>query len=158
MITVGKELDTSVTVNALLDGQKVPCTLGDLLKRRTVISIYMRNNTSVCDVQTAALAGAVAEFDALGWDIIAVSKDTCNSHKKYAERQGISYTLVSDPGYGIARAADAMIEKSMYGKKFLGPLRCALLVEADGIVLGVIEKIDADRHVEELKVLIAEFS
>lgn len=154
MIQPGDKLDTSVSFHALLDGAKTPCTLADLLKRRTIISVYMKNNTSACDVQTAQLAATTADFDALGWDIIAVSKDTCNSHKKYAEKQDIAYTLVSDPDYNLTRAADALVEKSMYGKKFLGPLRCAVLVEADGTVLGVIEKINAEAHAEELKALI----
>jgi len=156
MIQPGQKLDTSVSFHALIDGEKTPCTLADLLKRRTVLSVYMKNNTSACDVQTMQLATATTDFDKLGWDIIAISKDTCNSHKKYAEKQGIAYTLVSDPDYNLTRAADALVQKSMYGKKFLGPLRCAILVEADGTVLGVIEKINAKAHVEELKALIAE--
>ncbi|MEM9226459.1 MAG: redoxin domain-containing protein [Verrucomicrobiota bacterium] len=156
MIQSGKKLDTSVSFHALLGGEKTAVTLGDLLKRRTIISVYMKNNTSACDLQTADLAAATADFDTLGWDIIAVSKDTCNSHKKYAEKQGITYTLVSDPDYNLARAADILVEKSMYGKKYLGPLRCAILIEVDGTVLGTIEKINPKAHAEELQELIAE--
>ncbi|MEM8549924.1 MAG: redoxin domain-containing protein [Verrucomicrobiota bacterium] len=156
MIQPGDKLDTSVTFHALLGGEKTAVTLGELLKRRTIISVYMKNNTSACDLQTADLAATTAEFDALGWDIIAVSKDTCNSHKKYAEKQSITYTLVSDPDYNLSRAADILVEKSMYGKKYLGPLRCAILIEADGTVLGAIEKINPKAHADELKALITE--
>ncbi len=155
MIQPGEKLDTNLSLKAVIDGEKTDCTLADLLKRRTVLSIYMRNNTPGCDLQTHALAAAAGDFDKLGWDIIAVSKDTCGSHQKYAQKQGIGFTLVSDPEYKIAGTADAVVEKSMYGRKYLGPARCAILVEPDGTVLGVIEKIDTQAHAEELKELIA---
>ena len=156
MIQPGEKLETDLPLKAVTGGEPVDCTLADLLKRRTILSIYMKNNTRGCDLQTHALAEAAGDFGKLGWDIIAVSKDTCGSHQKYAQKQGIGFTLVSDPEYKIAGAADAVVEKSMYGRKFMGPARCALLVEPDGTVLGVIEKIDTKAHAEELKALIAE--
>ncbi|MBC2594362.1 redoxin domain-containing protein [Ruficoccus amylovorans] len=155
MIKPGDKLDTDLELQAVINGETRACKLSDLLKRRTIISIYMKNNTGGCDLQTHALAQTVEDFDQLGWDIIAVSKDTCGSHQKYAQKQGIGFALVSDPEYKIATAADALVEKSMYGRKFTGPARCALLVEADGTVLGVIEKINTKAHAEELKALIA---
>jgi peroxiredoxin Q/BCP len=156
MIQPGDKLDTNLSLKAVVNGETMDCTLTDLLKRRTAISIYMKNNTGGCDLQTHALAQAAGDFDRLGWDIIAVSKDTCGSHQKYAQKQGIAFTLVSDPDYKIASAADALVEKSMYGKRFTGPARCALLVEPDGTVLGVIEKINTKAHADELKALIAQ--
>ncbi|QYY37115.1 redoxin domain-containing protein [Ruficoccus sp. ZRK36] len=156
MIKPGDKLDTNLSLKAVVNGEQTDCALADLLKRRTILSIYMKNNTRGCDLQTHALAEAAGDFDKLGWDIIAVSKDTCGSHLKYAQKQGIGFTLVSDPEYKITGAADAVIEKSMYGRKYMGPARCAILVEADGTVLGVIEKIDTKAHDEELKTLINE--
>lgn len=133
------------------DGKKEAVTFKSLLKRKTIVSIYMRNNTSACDKQNDSLAANTEAFDALGYDIIGVSRDTCASHQKYAEKKGITYTLVSDPDDLFAKAADAIVEKSMYGKKYLGPARAAFVLDAKGKVLQVIEKVDTADHAAQLK-------
>jgi peroxiredoxin Q/BCP len=86
----------------------------------------------------------------LGYNLVAVSRDTCGSHQKYAAKKSISYPLVSDPGDAFARAADAIVEKSMYGKTYEGPARAAFVLGTDGQVLAVIEKVDSKAHGEQV--------
>ncbi len=137
------------------DGTVRKVIFQDLLKRRTLVSVYMRNNTGSCDKQNDSLAAHAAEFARAGYDLVAISRDTVGSHLKYAAKKKNTHALVSDPGDLFAKAADAIVEKSMYGRKFFGPARSAFVLEPDGTVLAVIEKVDPANHAAQLKAVIA---
>ena len=85
---------------------------------------------------------------------MALSKDTCGSHRKYADKQGISFSLLSDPEHAFAKATHSMVEKKMYGKVYEAPSRSAFIIDTDGTILGVIEKVNTKAHAEELKELV----
>ena len=127
----------------------------DLLTRRTIVSVYMKNNTGSCDKQNDSLAAHAAEFDRAGYNLVALSRDTSGSHLKYAVKKKISYMLASDPGDLFAQAADSIVEKSMYGKTYQGPARAAFVLDQDGTVLAVAEKVDTADHAAQLRALIA---
>lgn len=124
--------------------------LGDLLTGPTVVSVYMRNNTGSCDKQNDSLVEYAAEIAQRGWQVVGLSRDTCGSHQRYAAKKGISYTLVSDPKDLFAQAADAVVEKKMYGRTFHGPLRSAWLLAPDGTIKAIVEKVDAKQHAEQV--------
>lgn len=150
MIAVGDKLNSDFKIKVVRDGVIEEITFADLLTRRTIVSVFMRNNTSSCDKQTASLAKHAKKFDKLGYNVVAVSRDTGPSQKKYAEKIGINYTLVSDPEFKVTKAADAIVDKTMYGQKYRAPARAAYVLETDGTVLAIIERIDAANHAEEL--------
>lgn len=154
MISPGAKLDLNFPVRTVRDGVTSEVAFRDLLVRRTLVSVYMKNNTPSCDRQAASLAAHAGEFDRLGFDVIAVSRDTCGSHKRYAAAKEIPFTLVSDPEDRFARAADSLVQKSMYGRQFVGPARAAFLLERDGTVLAVAEKVDTADHAAQLHALI----
>lgn len=154
MISKGEKIDTGFTLQIVEDGEVKEVTFKELLDRPAVVSVYMRNNTGGCDKQNQSLAEHSSWFDEKGYNLIAISKDTCGSHKKYAEKLGINYTLASDPDFKFARATDSIVEKKMYGKTFEAPSRSAYIIDKDGTVLAIIEKINTKAHAEELKALI----
>jgi peroxiredoxin Q/BCP len=154
MVSVGEKIDTDFTLNIVRNGEEEEVSFGDLLDRPTIVSVYMRNNTSGCDRQNKSLAEHADEFDKMGYNLISLSKDTCGSHKNYAEKLGISYILASDPDYKFAEATDSIVEKKMYGNTYEAPSRSAYVLDTDGTVLGVIEKVNTKAHAEELKELI----
>lgn len=158
MLAVGQKIDPSLTLRVVRQGQEQTLPLAELLTRRTIVSIYMRNNTGSCDKQNASLAQSAAALDQAGYNLIAVSRDTCNSHRKYAEKMSISYFLASDPDDRFAHAVEAMVEKSMYGKKYQGPARAAFVLDTDGTLLAVIEKVDSARHGDELLELLQQLA
>lgn len=127
----------------------------DLLKRRTIVSAHMKNNTSSCDRQVADLAMHAEEFTVLGYDIVMLSRDTASSHFKYALANKIPFALVGDTKDLWAQAAGSMVEKQMYGRTFLGPARAAWVIERDGTVLALVEKVDTSAHAEQVRVMIA---
>jgi peroxiredoxin Q/BCP len=155
MITPGKKLKTNFKLKVVAQGVESEVTFKDLLKRRTIVSVYMKNNTGSCDKQNDSLAAHAAEFTKAGYDLLAISRDTPGSHLKYAVKKKITYTLASDPTDLFAQAADAVVEKSMYGKKYFGPARAAFVLAPDGTVLAVAEKVDTADHAAQLKALIA---
>jgi peroxiredoxin Q/BCP len=154
MIETGSKIDTDFEVKIVEDGEEREVKFADLLDKKSIVSVYMKNNTSGCDRQTLSLAENSQWFTDNGFNIIAISKDTCGSHKKYADKQGINYTLVSDPEFKFASATDSIVEKKMYGKVFTGPSRSAFVIDTDGTILATIKKIDTKAHAEELKALV----
>jgi thioredoxin-dependent peroxiredoxin len=155
MIAAGQKLPTDFRLNVCDHGVKRPVTFAELLTRRTIVSVYMRNNTPSCDCQNEELAAHADEFDRNGYNVVALSRDTCGSHGRYAAAKNIRYVLASDPDDHFAQAADAIVEKSMYGRKFKGPARAAFILERDGTVLAVIEKVEPKRHAAQLRDAIA---
>ncbi len=155
MIKSGARLPLDLVLNVLQDDEEKEVKLKDLLTRRTVISVYMRNNTGGCDKQNNSLVGYAAELDRAGYNLIALSRDSLASHRKYVAKKGIVYALASDPEDRFARATDSLIEKSMYGRKFVGPARAAYVLERDGTVLAVIAKVTPAEHAAQLAAVIA---
>ena len=155
MISPGKKLPTNFKLKIVRDGAEQEVLFADLLTRRTIVSVYMKNNTGSCDKQNDSLAAHAAEFAQAGYNLVAISRDTCGSHLKYAAKKKISYTLASDPDDRFAKAADSIVEKSMYGKTFLGPARAAYVLDRDGTVLAVAGKVDTADHAAQLRALIA---
>jgi peroxiredoxin Q/BCP len=155
MITPGKKLKTNFKFNVVADGAAKEVAFKDLLTRRTIVSVYMKNNTGSCDKQNDSLVACAAEMAKAGYNLVAISRDTPGSHLKYAVKKKITYALVSDPDDLFAKAADSVVEKSMYGKKYFGPARAAFVLDTDGTVLAVAEKVDTADHAAQLKALIA---
>lgn len=155
MVATGRKLPLKFKVKIMQDNAVKEVVFADLLTKRTIVSVYMRNNTPGCDRQNDSLAAHAAEFAKAGYNLVAVSRDTCGSHQKYAAKKGITYTLVSDPEDRFAQATESIVEKSMYGRKFTGPARAAYVLDRDGTVLAVAEKVDTADHAAQLKALLA---
>ncbi len=154
MIETGQKIDTNFSLDIVKDGQEQTVSFEELLDRPAIVSVYMRNNTSGCDKQNKSLAEHAEWFDKQGYNLVAVSKDTCGSHKNYAEKLDIDYILASDPEYKFAGATGSIVEKNMYGNTYESPSRSAYVIDTDGTVLGIIEKVNTKDHASELKELI----
>ncbi len=154
MIETDQKIDTDFSLDIVKNGKEKNVTFSELLDRPTIVSVYMRNNTSGCDKQNKSLAEHAEWFDDKGYNLVAVSKDTCGSHKNYADKLDINYILASDPDYKFANATDSVVEKSMFGNTYEAPSRSAYVIDTDGTVLGIIEKVNTKDHAQELKELI----
>ncbi len=155
MLSPGKRLKTHFKLMIVQGGAAREVTFAELLTRRTIVSVYMKNNTGSCDKQNDSLVAHAAEFDRAGYTLVALSRDTVGSQLKYAAKKKIGYVLASDPADRFAQAADSVVEKSMYGKTYLGPARAAWVLDQDGTVLAVAEKVDTADHAAQLRALIA---
>lgn len=146
MLPLGKKPKLDFEVDALVDGKAVRGPFADLLGGPAVISVWMRNNTPACDRQSAELGKAEKAVLRAGYRVIGVSRDACGSHARYAAKHGHRYVLVSDPEDRLSKAMDAMVEKSMYGRRYTGPARAAYVLDAGGRLRAVIPKVEAGAH------------
>ncbi len=155
MISIGKSPKLNFKVDALMAGRVVQTDFAGLLDGPCVVSVYMRNNTSACDKQAAELGKVMQTIGRKGFKLIAVSRDKISSHEKYAAKHGYKFTLVADPEDLFSKAVDGMVEKSMYGKKYLGPARAAYVLDAKGRLVGAVPKVDAAEHGKQLLTALA---
>lgn len=154
MKQAGDTVDLSFSLSAIINGEEKEIVFKDLLDKPTIVSVYMKNNTGGCDKQNTSLTEYASKILEKGYNLVAISKDSCNSHKKYAEKLGINYILVSDPENLFSKATDSIVEKKMYGKTYEGPARAAFVINTDEKILAVIEKINTKNHAQELLELI----
>lgn len=150
MIETGERLDLRFEVRAVVDGRQWTGRFADLITKPTIVSVYMRNNTSSCDKQIRQIEEVVERLDTLGCGVIAVSKDTPGSHLKYANKLGLAFPLVADPECQFAQATNSLVEKRMYGRVYQGPTRSAYLIDQRSVLRGVVEKVDAAGHGQQL--------
>lgn len=155
MIKVGQKIPEKLCLIILQNNEQKEVNFAELLTKPTIISVYMRNNTGGCDKQNESLVQHAAALRKAGYNLVAVSRDTIASHRKYAAKKGITYALVSDPKDEFAHATDSLVEKSMYGKKFTGPARAAYVVDRAGTVRAVVEKVDTADHGAQLMAVLA---
>jgi peroxiredoxin Q/BCP len=154
MLAPGQKPDLSFSLKIVRAGVVAELPFHNLLTRPTIVSVYMRNNTASCDRQNHSLAAHAVEFERRGYNLLALSRDTCGSHQKFALKKGVGHLLASDPDDLFARAMDAVVEKSMYGKTYLGPARAAFVLAPDGTLLAVVDKVDTKDHGAQLLALL----
>ncbi len=154
MLAPGQKLNTDFTLKVVDAAGAREVKFAALLTRRAVVSVRMRNNTPTCDAQIDALTAVASELDQAGFNVIALSRDTCGSHQRFAAAKGIGFTLASDPEDRFGQAADAIVEKSMYGRTFHGPKRSVWVLDRDGTVLAVIDAVAPKKLAEQLRALI----
>src|SRR5690554_3815656 len=116
MIKIGTKMNTELELKVVQNGEEKSVKFLKLLDRPTLVSVYMKNNTGSCDKQNVSLSEDQQSFVKKGVNLIALSKDTCESHKKYAKKHKINYILASNPNLNFSKTTNSIIEKSMYGK------------------------------------------
>ena len=122
----------------------------DLLGRKTIVYFYPKDNTSGCTAEACNLRDNYEALKAKGYNVVGVSKDSVASHKRFAEKYDLPFTLLSDPSTGMLQAFGAWGEKKMYGKTVLGTIRRTFIFDEEGILQEVIEKVDTKNHAAQL--------
>lgn len=116
-------------------------SLNDLKGKTTLIYFYPKDETPGCTVQACALRDNFEELHTKGVDVIGVSKDDVTSHQKFAAKHDLPFDILADPDTKMIEAYGAWAEKSMYGRKFMGTVRSAVLIGPDLKILAVWPKI-----------------
>ena len=116
-----------------------------------VLYFYPKADTSGCTKQACAFEEALPQFGALGLDIIGVSPDPMPPIEKFASKYKLTFPLASDTEKSAALAYGVWVEKSMYGRKYMGIERSTFLIDATGKVAGAWHKVKVDGHAAEVK-------
>jgi thioredoxin-dependent peroxiredoxin len=135
---------------SLLDQDSHTRTLSEFAGQWVVIYFYPKDDTPGCTKEACAIADVYNDFAKLGVTVLGVSKDSPTSHKKFAEKYHLPFTLLSDESTEMIQAYGAWAEKSMYGKKYMGIDRITYLVNPDGKIAKVYPKVDPATHALEI--------
>lgn len=123
-------------------------TLSSLKGQAVVLYFYPRDDTPGCTREACAFRDARAEYAKAGARVIGVSPDTPASHKKFAEKHQLPFTLVADPEKSACQSYGVWQEKTLYGKKSMGVVRTTFLIDGDGVVRQVFPRVKVDGHAD----------
>ena len=130
------------------DGQAV--SLSDFRGRKIVLYFYPKDNTPGCTRQACAFAGAYAEFQKRGVEVIGISRDGIASHVKFAEKYNLPFVLLSDPELEAIKSYGVWQEKKLYGKISFGVVRTTFIIDENGIIEKVMPKVKPDTNAVEI--------
>ena len=129
------EVGTKAPAFTLPDQNGTMVSLSDFAGKKVVLYFYPKDNTSGCTKQACGFAELYPQFEEKGAVVLGVSKDSVASHKKFEETYGLPFTLLSDPELTVIQAYDVWVEKSMYGRKYMGIERSTYLIDEDGVIV-----------------------
>lgn len=130
------------------DGNAI--SLSDFLGKKVVLYFYPKDNTPGCSRQACAFAAAYEGFKDKNTVVIGISKDSTASHRKFADKYGLPFILLSDPDRVAIEAYGVWQEKKMCGKLSMGVLRTTFIIDEDGIIEKVMEKVKPDTNAAEI--------
>jgi len=134
----------------LADADEEQLRLKDLLGRWVVLYFYPRDNTPGCTLEAIDFSRLREEFAALDAVIVGVSKDSCQSHRKFAARHGLSLLLLSDPDSTVQKSFGVWRPKKFMGREFLGTVRSTFLIDPAGKIARVWDNARAAGHADEV--------
>ena len=125
-------------------------SLSDFRGKRVVLYFYPKDNTPGCTRQACAFAGAYAEFQKRGVEVIGISRDSVESHIKFAEKYNLPFRILSDPTLDVINAYGVWQEKKLYGKVSFGVVRTTFIIDEQGIIEKVMPKVKPDTNAQEI--------
>ena len=108
-----------------------------------ILYFYSKDNTAGCTNQACSFAELYPAFIEKNAEIIGISKDTVESHRKFAEKYNLPFTILADPDRTAIEAYDVWKEKNMYGKKVMGVVRTTYLIDEKGVIVKAFSKVRA---------------
>jgi len=118
--------------------------------QRYLVYFYPKDSTPGCTMQACGLQSDLAQFNGLGIRVLGVSMDSVASHKKFADKYGLRFSLLADTERKLIEAYGVWVEKSMYGKRYMGISRSSFLVGANGKIEQVWEKANTKTHAQDV--------
>ncbi len=147
MLREGDQVDTSIKV---LNSKGEVTSLGDFLGNYVVLYFYPKDQTPGCTIEACSFRDLNKEIQKLGAKVIGVSADSVESHKKFIEKHDLSFDLWSDFDKKLLRHFGTLVEKSMFGKKYVGIARATFIISKDGTIMKIWPKVRPDNHAMEV--------
>jgi len=146
MLSVG----TKAPEFELPDQEGVMHSLKDYRGKKVILYFYPKDNTSGCTKQACGFSDRYPQFTEKGAVVLGISKDTVASHKRFAEKYGLVFTLLADPERQVIEAYDVWKEKKNYGRVSMGVVRTTYLIDEDGIIIRANDKVKAADDAEKM--------
>ena len=144
------EVGTKAPAFSLPDQNGTVHTLEDYRGKKIVLYFYPKDNTSGCSKQACGFAELYPQFTEKGAVVIGISKDSVASHKKFEEKFGLPFTLLSDTELAAIKAYDVWQEKNMYGKITMGVVRTTYLIDENGVIVKAFGKVKAAENPKKM--------
>ena len=136
------------------DGNDV--SLGSYRGRYVLVYFYPKDNTPGCTAEACSIRDSMPRFSERGLEVLGISADSAQSHKRFAEKHDLDFTLLTDADHAVMEAYGAYGEKMMYGKKTVGVIRSSFLIAPDGTVAKVWKKVNTKTHGEDVRKVLEE--
>jgi peroxiredoxin Q/BCP len=138
-------------------GDATVVSLADFRGRMLVLYFYPKDDTPGCTQQACALRDRYEHFVAEGAAVFGVSVDSPASHRRFIDKYSLPFPLLSDSSHALVEAYGVWVEKSMYGKKYMGTERTTFVIRPDGRIKSVFRKVKPADHTETLLEDLAHF-
>ena len=125
-------------------------TLEEYRGKKVILYFYPKDNTPGCTKQACGYSELYPMFQEKGAVVIGISKDTVASHKRFEEKQGLTFTILADPELKVIQAYDVWKEKKNYGKVSMGVVRTTYLIDEEGIIVKANDKVKAAEDPEKM--------
>ena len=125
-------------------------SLEDYRGKKVILYFYPKDNTSGCTKQACGFSERYPQFTEKGVEVLGVSKDSVESHKKFEEKYGLAFSLLADPERKVLEAYDVWKEKKNYGKVSMGVVRTTYLIDENGVIIRANDKVKAAEDPEKM--------
>lgn len=154
-------MNATTTATVLTEGQEAPAftmqasggrevSLAALRGRPFLLYFYPKADTSGCTKQACGIQESLPQLGKLGLEVIGVSPDPVSRIEKFAQKFGLEFPLASDADHQVAEAYGVWVEKSMYGRKYMGMERTSFLIGADGRIAKILRKVKPEAHAAQV--------
>jgi peroxiredoxin Q/BCP len=124
--------------------------LKDLAGKKVVLYFYPKDMTSGCTAESCNLRDNYKVLQKKGYEVLGVSKDDEKSHQKFITKEKLPFRLLADIDKKMHEAYGTWVEKSMYGRKYMGTARKTFIIDEQGIIEEIIEKVDTKNHIKQI--------
>lgn len=130
------------------DGKEI--SLEDFKGKKLILYFYPKDNTPGCTAEACDLRDNYEMWLSKGYNVVGVSPDSVQSHVKFKEKYSLPFDLISDTEAKILKDYEAWGEKSMYGKKYMGVLRKTYVIDENGVIVEIFEKVETKAHTNQI--------
>lgn len=133
-----------------IDQNGNPISLKDFVGSKVVLYFYPKDNTPGCTAQACDLRDNYQLLLEKGYKVIGVSSDSAASHQKFITKYGLPFPLIADEDRSIHEKYGVWVEKSMYGRKYMGTARTTFIIDEEGKIEDIIEKVKTSAHTKQI--------
>jgi peroxiredoxin Q/BCP len=130
------------------DGNEV--TLSSLKGKKIVLYFYPKDMTPGCTAEACSLRDNYKALQKAGYEVFGISSDDEKAHRKFIEKEKLPFRLLADVDKSVHRKYNTWVEKSMYGRKYMGTARVTFIIDEKGVISEIIEKVDTKNHASQI--------
>ena len=129
-----------------------PVKLSDYRGKKVVLYFYPKDNTPGCTAESCNLRDNYSDLQKEGYEVLGVSTDSEKSHRNFIEKQSLPFNLLADTEKQIHEKYGTWVEKSMYGRKYMGTARITFIIDEEGKIADIIDKVKTKDHTAQILV------